>query len=476
MSGTPDARFVTVTPRARYLGSLLALSLLGASGSARAGVQVMTHGPRSGAVGLQLRQAFSEAGVKSAKVVVQVRRGRPTWGVTVSVYRPGERKPVLVVGLRARGGHVGGEALARIARRALPLLGRGRAPEPKPKPDDQPPPPSDDEKPEAQPEPEPEPPPPPPAPPAPKPLSKPAGEKDLDFDTEDEPVKKPAAKKPVKQAAKPVAANLDFDGEGDEKPRRRDAGNVARIERRADPPTPIDRVVLRANAGVGLAHRRFLLDWVAAGIDYETGVYSQLFVHGEFYPFQLLTANPIARLGLRFGYETSAGLSTEEQPGNPQSRSLSTTIRRLWAGLNFLFPPFRNKVAPRFDLRFGIHHTNFEIDANSQVQDLSLTTMAPGGGMTWPFRTFLNLAISAEYRASIRTRNEVIERYQLGTAAMQGVSLEAAVQGKVFAGLGYKLSFTYERLAGDLPDPAGGQALIVRDRFMSGDLALSYEF
>jgi hypothetical protein len=250
----------------------------------------------------------------------------------------------------------------------------------------------------------------------------------------------------------------------------------ARIERRGDPVTLLDRVVVRVNAGVGLAHRRFLLDWVAAGVDYETGLYSQVFAHGEVYPLQLLTANPIARLGLRLDYASSAGLSTDAQPGNPQSERLTTTVRRFGAALGFLFPPFRNKAAPRFDLRFGLHHTDFEIEANLKIKDLSLTTMAPGAGITFPFRSYLSFAASAEYRALIRVRNEIVERYAPGTAALQGVWLEAAVQGKIFAGLGYKGSFTYERLAGDLPDPAGGQALIVRDRYMSGDLALSYEF
>jgi hypothetical protein len=452
----------------------LALLLLTAGSDAGAALQVVTQGPRSGAVGVQLRQAFIEAGVKSARVVVQVRRGRPSWGVSVSVFRPGERQPVLVVGLRARGGHVADAALARIARRAAGLLGgRGRPSPPKPEPE--PPP----EEPEAEPEKAPEPPPPPK--PAPPPQSKPAPSKDVGFDTDGDP--KPAARKPTKSPpGKRVAANpeLGFDTDGDERPAGqsggRRAGVAARIERRADPTTPIDRVVARVNAGVGLAHRRFLLDWVSAGVDYETGVYSQLFVHGEFYPFQLLTSNPIARLGIRFGYETSAGLSTEEQPGRPLSRNLSTNLQRLWAGLTFLFPPFRNKAAPRFDLRFGFHYTAFEIDANPKVQDLLFTAIAPGGGITFPFRFYLNFAVSAEYRASIQARNEVVERYQLGTAALQGVSLEAAVQGKIFAGLGYKGSFTYELFRGDLPDPNGGETLAVRDRFMSGDLALSYEF
>ncbi len=462
--------------RIRTLGWALALLLL-APTDAGAAVQIVTQGPRSGAVGVQLRQAFSEAGIRSARVVVQVRRGRPTWGVSVSVYRPGERQPVLVVGLRARGGHVGADALARIARRAAPLLARGAAPpKPKPEPKPEPEPEPEPEKPEPAPEPQkPEPPPPPPPPkPAPKPAPEKPGDKDLDFDTEDEPSKKPAPKPAPKKPASVKVVTVDRDRDEERTPPRR-RGVVARVERREDPTTPLDRVVFRANAGVGLAHRRFLLDWLAAGIDYETGVYSQVFVHGELYPLQLLTANPIARLGIRFGYETSAGLSTEEQSGNPLSKNLSTTVQRLWAGLCFLFPPFRNKAAPRFDLRFGFHYMTFEIDANPKVQDLYVTTIAPGGGLTFPFRTYLNLSASAEYRASIQARNEVVDRYGPGTAAMQGVSIEAAVQGKIFAGLGYKLSFTYERLAGDLPEPAGGQPLIVRDRFMSGDLALSYE-
>jgi hypothetical protein len=466
-----------VTPRAHLAGCCLAL-LLGAGARAEAALQVVTQGPRSGAVGVQLRQAFADAGITRGRVVVQVRRGHPSWSVSVSVYRPGVRQPALVVGLRARAGHVASEALARIAKRAAPLLARGRGePAPKPEPPKPDAPPPDAPPPEPQPEPEPEAKPePPPAPKAPtpkvEPPSKPAGtEKEIDFDTDDEPAarrSKPAARKPARARPEPDA--------DDEKPARRRDAPVVRVERVADPVTPIDRVVARINAGVGLAHRRFVLDWVAAGVDYETGVYSQLFVQGEVYPFQLLTANPIARLGVRLGYETSAGLSTEEQPGNPLTASLTTTVRRFWAGLSFLFPPFRNKVAPRFDLRFGLHHTDFEIDANAKVQDLSLTTLAPGGGLTWPFRSFLNLALSAEYRALIRARNDVVERYAPGTAALQGVWLEAAVLGKIFAGLGYRVSFCYERLAGDVADPAGGEALIVRDRYLAGDLALSYEF
>lgn len=473
-----------MTSRTRLVGCCSLALLLGAGARAEAALQVVTQGPRSGAVGVQLRQAFADAGITRGRVVVQVRRGHPSWGVSISVYRPGERQPALVVGLRARAGHVAAEALARIAKRAAPLLARARGePPPRPeRPKPQPPkadaPPEPEPEPEAKPEPaaEPEPAPEPPAPtptPTPKavPRSKPAGkEKELDFDTDDE----PAARRSKPAARKPERATPDPDA--DEKPARRRADPVARVERRADPVTPIDRVVVRVNAGVGLAHRRFVLDWVAAGVDYETGVYSQLFVRGEVYPFQLLTANPISRLGVRLGYETSAGLSTEEQPGNPLTSSLTTTVRRFWAGLCFLFPPFRNKVAPRFDLRFGLHHTDFEIDANQKVQDLSLTTLAPGGGMTWPFRSFLNLALSAEYRALIRARNDVVERYAPGTAALQGVWLEAAVLGKIFAGLGYRVSFVYERVAGDVPDPAGGEALIVRDRYLSGDLALSYEF
>lgn len=244
--------------------------------------------------------------------------------------------------------------------------------------------------------------------------------------------------------------------------------------------SPPGRIVLRVDAGFGLASRRFLLDAVSTAVDYATGLYSQISIHGEVYPLQLLSGSFWARLGVRLGFETSAGLNTDLKLDGVNAQSFATSVRRLWGGLTYWLPRFANRHAPTFDLRVGLIYQTFEIDQNPLVQDLSLVNLAAGGLIGFPVRRWLSFGLAGEYRGLLRGRSPGLDAFLIPTAGVQGFSLEGSVQGRLFGGLGYRGAFTFERLTGDLaarPDgPAPADArLYVRDHYYSAEVALAYE-
>ena len=454
--------------RTLTLACALALALSPEPGSA-AGLRVTARGPRSATIAARLREALLQAGVRAATVMVSTRRSRPRWHVSIRILRPDSADVVAAQAIAARGGEVPGSALAQVAKRAAAALsapGEKKPPEKKPpeKPPDTPPAEVAPGEPE---EPQPAPPKPPPAKPAPPP-AKPAPpakpqDEDLGFDG---PSTAPKAKPPASSAA---ADDLGFNVAEDKRP----AARPPVVVRRDEPPP--NRLVVRAGVGVGLAMRHFLLDVPGAFTDYETGVYSQLSVEGELYPLQLVTANPIALLGVRLAYAHSAGLNTEiEQSGTPAS-SYATSIQRIWGGLIYTLPRFRPRYAPRLWVRTGIAHFGFEVTDNAKVGGLSLTTYAAGGGFALPLWRYIMPEASCEYRILLRGRSSVFDPYRVDPAALQGFTLDAAIRGTVIGGLGYKLSFTYERFRGELAALASADALAVRDQYLAGELALTYE-
>jgi hypothetical protein len=427
-----------------------------------------------------VRQALLEAGVDQGRVTVQVRRGHPAWRIAIAFYRPGQKRAALLQTVYAHGGHLSRAALSGLTgRAALALRGGGavRAQPHAPRAKAQ-------------------------APPAKKPVppatlrpdqaqamvhEETSPDEDRGPSPVDDAPEGHAATQPAAAPAAPAtptavgASDLGFEvSEGESSVARRPAATVASRPRHEREPassevTPDDHLVVRLEAGIGLAQRRFILDRASSAVDYESGLYSQFSVQGEVYPLELFWRSPLARLGARLSYATSAGLSTEaEQPGTAAA-SLATSVQRWWAGLTYRVPHFLNPRLPQLDLRVGIAQLIFEVDDNPRVQDLSFTTFAAGGSIAVPLFTFLVLGGSGEYRMLLRARSPVVEQYASAPAALQGFTLQGTVAGRVRYGLGYRASFTYERLAGELSPLAGEGTLAVRDRFLSADLALTWE-
>lgn len=225
-------------------------------------------------------------------------------------------------------------------------------------------------------------------------------------------------------------------------------------------------------AGVGLAWRRFLLDAHSAAMNYESGVFSQLSVQGDLFPLQLLTASPVARLGLRLSYASSAGLSTEQADGQD---SLATSISRIWAGLTYLLPRFRDPRLPRVDLRAGVAHTGFSVDDNPLVKDLALTAFAAGATVTVMFKRYLGVELGGEYRVLLRVRSDFMQPFETKPGGLQGFNVAGGLRGRVVGGLGYRAAMSAERMMGDLDALDGAAVLKVRDWTVCADLALTYE-
>jgi len=239
------------------------------------------------------------------------------------------------------------------------------------------------------------------------------------------------------------------------------------------PTWPLKRAVVRLGAGVGLAWRRFLLDAEVTAMNFESGLHSQLFVEGEAYPLHLVTSSALAQIGLRVSYTHSAGLSTEQD--DVDAESLSTSMGRLWAGLVYRVPRFREPRLPRLDLRVGLVHATFEVAENPNVQDLSLTAFAAGGTMTVLFKPWLGFELGGEYRTLLRARSPFLEPYETKPAGLQGFNVVGGLLGKVVGGLGYRGTVVAERFVGDLPALETDGVLKVRDWYVCGNLALTYE-
>ena len=437
---------------------------------AAARLRVQQRGPRAATVAVRFRQALAAAGVQSGALVIHVRRGRPRWSISVRYVGPGGR-PVTQV-FRVRNGRVSPGQASAFARRARATLRGGGprppAPAPAPKPPTATPPaPQPTPQPAApQPAPAPQPPAPRPTPapqppaPAPAPPRPPAstGDDNLGFEVGD-----PA---PADSTPPPVA---------EYRPKQPTEAAVAG-KPRARGRMPRNRLFARLSAGVGLAWRRFLLDAETAAMNYESGVFSQLSLEAELFPLELVTASPIARLGLRMGYAHSAGLSTDlDQP----KASLSTSISRIWGGLLYRLPRFRDPRLPRFDVRVGFAHTGFEVNEDPEVaitvHDLSLTEFAAGASVAVFFKRYLGVELGGEYRTVLRVRSEFMTPYDTRPGALQGFHVTGALRGRVFGGLGYRGSVSAERFFGNLPALASEAELKVRDWTVCADVALTYE-
>lgn len=242
-----------------------------------------------------------------------------------------------------------------------------------------------------------------------------------------------------------------------------------KVSTRLDPDAPKE-VMVRLNAGMGLAWRRFFLDQTSTVLHYETSVYSRLFAGGQVYPLHLVTRSALARLGLRLGYAHSAGLTTEAKDA-----SLDTSIRSIWGGLNYILPRLSHPHAPRMELRLGLAQTGFDVQQHPQLSSMSFVCMAVGGSAVVPFTSFVMASVAGEYRMLVHARGAALEPFQVESAGLQGLSVEGGVQGRITAGLGYRAWVTYEQLTGDLPAVSAEGALRVNDWFASLDLALTYE-
>jgi len=466
----------------RLLRLVLVPVVLGALTSPAQGrLRVQSRGPRSATAAARIAAAFRKAGVKVGTLNIHVRRGTPLWSTTIRYVAPG--RPPMVHVIRARHGRINGAQAAAAARRALASLkGRRRAPRRRP-------PPGDDIKVEAEEvpkaaapdrgaqreerarEPAPAPAPAPPPAPASKPPAA-ATDDSLGFEVDDAPPrpKKPAPppeKKPEKKEQVATSTPGSDDGVAEYKPEaparpRRRAG-VAKV--------PRGRVVAYLGAGLGLAWRRFLLDAVSSAVNFESGVFSQISIHGDVFPLQLVTRSFFARLGLRLAYAHSAGLTTETDQGE----SLSTENSRLWAGLTYLVPRFRNPRLPRFDLRVGVAHTGYDVDDNTQVQDFSVTAFAAGATVTVMFKRYMGIELGGEYRTLLRVRSDFMAPFETGPGALQGFHAAGGVRGRVIGGLGYRAAVSAERFVGDLPALQGENVLQVRDWTVSADVALTFQ-
>jgi hypothetical protein len=455
----------------------IALLLLLIASPAAARVKVVASGPRSATVASMLREALEQAGVQQGTLVVSVRRGRRAWSVSVSYSNGGQ--PLVRQTLRAPHGHLAPASAHSLAKRISAALSGGAKPAPKPAPEP-PPAPAPAPPPEPAKPPEPAPAPPPPPAPAPPVKTDPDRAEDLGFEGSEGAAPAP----PKKPKPRPKAAGQDDLGfETGGRPERERGAEVSKTKR-DDPPR--GRTLLRLDAGFGLANRHFLLDAGSSAIDYTTGFYSQIALHGDFYPLQLLTSSWIARLGVRLGFETSAGLNTDlKDPANtdPKAAAVSydTSLRRIWAGLTFGLPPFRSPYAPTFDLRVGMLYSAFEIAPNpARVQDLSYTMIVAGATIGLPIRRWIGFDVVGEYRAVMRAWSPSFDAFAMHAAGVQGFALQGAVRGRVFGGLGYRAAFTFERLTGALASKPDGGApadatLAVRDHVYCIDLALTYE-
>jgi hypothetical protein len=384
--------------------------------------------------------------------------------------------------IRARRGRITAAQAQVAARKALASLKRRRRRPPRRRP-----PPGDDIKVEAEEVPRAQPPPeeqeqeqeaagqeeparePPPAQtPAPAPAKPPAtGDDSLGFEVDDSQPKpkKPAAPPPKKQQ-KVAEYKPGSDDIAEYKPKARSPRREPRVAK-----APRDRMVAYLGAGLGLAWRRFLLDAVSSAVNFESGVYSQISIQGEVFPLQLMTRSLIARLGLRLAYDHSAGLTTETDQGE----SLSTSNSRLWIGLTYLLPRFRNPRLPRLDLRMGLAHTGYDVDDNSVVQDFSVTAFAAGATVTVMFKRYMGIELGGEYRAMLRVRSDFMTPFETGPGALQGFHAAGGVRGRVIGGLGYRAAVSAERFVGDLPALQGENVLHVRDWTVSADVALTFQ-
>jgi hypothetical protein len=231
--------------------------------------------------------------------------------------------------------------------------------------------------------------------------------------------------------------------------------------------------VLRVGIGAGLAYRRFWLLLPSSGAEYDLGVYSQVTVQGELYPLQLVTRSPLSRLGLRVTYEFSTGLKT--RVGQRDGLALDSGQSRIWGGLVFQLPRFSHPRLPCFEVHLGAAHHVFEVSDDPVAEGLSLTSLAVGGAVALPLWSFLVPEARAEYRVPLRAASRTLGRYDAGPASLVGYAVAGGLRGRVWAGVGYRASFVYERFGGDLPALAGGSPLTLRDAYLGGDLALTYE-
>lgn len=463
------------------LGLVLLAMALCLGPPAEAAVRVKSRGPRSATAARTLKGALAKAGVRHAVVQIRVRRGRP-WTISVRVFRPGGGRPVLSRVVPCRRGRLSWGVALGLARRAARALKGGKARQPKRR---EPPIKVEDPGVEDQPPPEPA-----PAQPPEEPTDQPPPEEPPPETKAPDQPPPPETVEQEQPAAQPAPASTDDENLGFEvskKPARPRADEdkepgvkIKKRRKRRGRRRDLERVVVRVGAGFGMAWRRFMLDTqveTGPAVKYTTGLYSQLFVHGEAYPLHLLTrTKALGNLGIRLGYAHSAGLDTELYDSKGEKQSLPTSIDRFWGGLNYLLPRFSNPRLPRFELRVGLAHMGFDVDDNPMVDDLSFTSLAAGGQMVIPvWRRWIEVEIDAEYRMLLRSRSIAMRSYLTKTAGLQGFAAVAGLMGKVIGDLGYRAGVTVERFIGDLPSLDGGFDLLVRDWYVSADLALTYE-
>lgn len=438
---------------------------------AQAGPRVLCQGPRCGEIAGRLVKALQQERADIGLASISVRRDRPNWVVIIKLYQPGSSTPGLVQVLSAVRGQVSSGALQSLAKKAAGGAPTSRASKSQPSIENE-------------------------AAPARASQAQRRGADHLSPKLE-------AAAKPrvpskegllvasqgepaqAERAATTTSAGVDqvlgFEVSTERAPRRtagpsRRLGSVraapAAGARRRLPRAEAGRV-FRLEVGAGFGSRAFSLETGASGVDYDSGLHAQINGAAELYLLRLITDSAISGLGLRVSFATSAGLQSNLD--SVDGSSVATAVQSLWAGLSYAVPPFASRWAPRLEARLGAAQNWFAVDQNPTVSDLSLTSLAMGGGLRLPLASYLIPGLAAEYRAVVSARSAMFDPYQVSAGGLQGVLLEGTVRGAVGKGFGYRLYLGLEWLWGTFPHAFSGAGLSVADRTFSGGALLTYE-
>lgn len=485
----------------------LPIVLLLALPSPAAALRVTGEGPRAGGAVDLLRKALARAGVKRATVKVRMRRRPGAWQVTVTVYKTGSARPVLVRVLRAHHGQLKANAamgLARAAAKALRIRTRRprrvtrrrprrrvRAARRVPKPvvvRDEP---------LAKPAPvaaAPAPAAPAPAPTpttvaaVPRPAPPKSAAADLGFEVpsarRDPPAHRdpdPPARRAVSRLETPrrVARAHGDDRDDPPTPRARlrarsdddDDDDAPRRSRRAYVASYVDPL-LEFDVGLALAWKNHSLTESDTATNYRSGVHSQFQMTMELLPFRLTNVRALHWLGLRLGFGHSAGLSTATSTG----QEIGTSVNCYWGGLVARLPRWRGPFAPQFSLHFGLALNDFSLLEQTDLKDFMVSELAVGGAVLVPLHKLARLRFAAEYRALVGASSDQLASHRVSVGSAQGFRMHAELRGRIIFGLGYSANFAFERIRGLLePLGSGGSQLELVDSLMTVGVALTYE-
>ncbi|MCA9664802.1 MAG: hypothetical protein KC503_04415 [Myxococcales bacterium] len=226
-----------------------------------------------------------------------------------------------------------------------------------------------------------------------------------------------------------------------------------------------DDPVLDLAVGVGSSWRRVTFASPQLSAAYNTGAFAELLLTLAFYPLRGKAPAAIDGLGLRLSYAHALTLSAIGTVDGGAPRELDTTALRGSGAIVYALPRFA-RYAPRLELRADFSFSGLIVERNDTIPPHALLHVGGTLCAVQPLASWLQIRVAGAFHRTVAAITPATD-YRVAVGDVGGALLRVGIEGRLVAGLGYRVAFDYESTGGNLtPKLAGGEPLHIGGRRM----------